>query len=702
MPALDANIEYLKGVGPQRADALRTELGIFTVRDLLFHLPFRYVDRTRFHNIRDLHTEGETVQIRGILRRLETLGDGRARRLVGSLRDETGLMELVWFQSIQWLEKSLHAGKEYIVFGKLNEFNGRLNITHPEMEESGTDTPGARSRTLEPVYPSTEKLTRKGLDAKGIRKLTRGLLDSLSAADLPETLPDALMEKFRLAPRWTAVSGIHFPENQGELDIATRRLKFEELFYLQLRLLQLRTRRKEALRGFVFGKIGDFFNNFYHQKLPFDLTGAQKRVLKEIRSDLAAGKQMNRLVQGDVGSGKTVVALMSMLMAADNGFQSCMMAPTEILAQQHYDSIKSLADDLGISVGYLSGSVKGKKREAVLKELASGNMHIVIGTHALIEPWVQFQNLGLSIIDEQHRFGVEQRSKLWKKNPAGPPHVLVMTATPIPRTLAMTLYCDLDISVIDELPPGRKPVSTIHRTEHHRLQVQGFMRNEIDKGRQVYVVYPMIEETETLDLQNLMAGYEALSRDFPAPKYQISIVHGKMKPADKDFEMQRFVRGETQIMVATTVIEVGVNVPNASVMVIENAERFGLSQLHQLRGRVGRGAEQSYCLLLTSFKMSSESKERIQTMVRTNDGFEIAEVDLKLRGPGNMEGTQQSGMFRFMIANLAQDGPILAAARDAAAEILEKDPDLSTPENQRLKLHLSAEGKEAKVWSRIS
>lgn len=702
MSALDSNIEYLKGVGPQRADALRTELGIFTVRDLLFHLPFRYVDRTRFHHIRDLHTDGETVQIRGVLRRLETLGDGRARRLVGSLRDETGLIELVWFQGLQWLDKSLQVGKEYIVFGRLNEFNGRLNITHPEMEEASQEMPGAKPRTLEPVYPSTEKLARKGLDARGIRKLTRGLLDSLSAADLPETLTAPLMEKFRLVPRWTAISKIHFPENQGELDAATRRLKFEELFYLQLRLLQLRTRRKEALRGFVFGKIGDYFNNFYHNKLPFELTGAQKRVLKEIRNDLAVGKQMNRLVQGDVGSGKTVVALMCMLMAADNGFQSCLMAPTEILAQQHYDNIKSLANDLGIGVGYLSGSVKGKKREAILRQLVSGELHMVIGTHALIEPWVQFQHLGLSIIDEQHRFGVEQRSKLWQKNPLGPPHVLVMTATPIPRTLAMTLYGDLDISVIDELPPGRKPISTIHRTEHHRLQVQGFMRDEIAKGRQVYVVYPMIEETETLDLQNLMSGYEALSRDFPAPQYQISIVHGKMKPADKDFEMQRFVRGETQIMVATTVIEVGVNVPNASVMVIENAERFGLSQLHQLRGRVGRGAEQSFCLLLTSFKMSSESKERIQTMVRTNDGFEIAEVDLKLRGPGNMEGTQQSGMLRFMIANLAQDGAILAAARDMAVEILEKDPDLSTPENQRFKLHLASEGKEAKVWSRIS
>ncbi len=708
MPNLDSNIEFLKGVGPQRAETLKSELGIFTCRDLLYHFPFRYVDRTKFHNIRDVHNEGETVQFRGILRRLETLGEGRAKRLVGSLRDETGMMELVWFQSIHWLEKSLQVGKEYVVYGRVNEFNGRFNITHPEMEESAAEGM-APARTFDPVYPSTDKLNQKGLDAKGIRKLMRSLLDSISPAEMNETLPDYLLAQFRLVGKWSAISNIHFPENQGELDAATRRLKFEELLFLQLRILQLRTRRKDAIRGFVFEKIGDFFNNFYQEKLPFELTGAQKRVVKEIRGDLAIGKQMNRLVQGDVGSGKTVVALMTMLMALDNGrpsdgerYQACLMAPTEILAQQHFASLTELVGDIGVNVGFLSGSIKGKKREAILQKLAAGEIHILIGTHALIEDWVQFKNLGISIIDEQHRFGVEQRAKLWRKNPGGPPHVLVMTATPIPRTLAMTLYGDLDISVIDELPPGRKPIETKHFNEHHRLRVQGFMKEEIAKGRQVYVVYPMIEETETMDLQNLMSGFEALSRDFPPPQYHISIVHGKMKAADKDFEMQRFVRGETQIMVATTVIEVGVNVPNASVMVIENSERFGLSQLHQLRGRVGRGADQSYCLLVTSFKLSSDGRERIQTMVRTNDGFEIAEVDLKLRGPGNIEGTQQSGMLRFLLADLARDGKILAAAREIATQILEKDPELAATEHVRLRAHLAAAGKEAKLWSRIS
>jgi len=725
---LDANIEFLKGVGPHRADALKLELGIFTCRDLLFHFPFRYIDRTKFHRIRDVHTEGEQVQLRGTLRRLETLGEGRARRLVGSLRDETGIMELVWFQAIQWLEKSLVVGKEYVVFGRVSEFNGRFSITHPEMEESAPANPPIREgegaapglspmpeegaspplmavgggRTFDPVYPSTDKLTQKGLDAKGLRKLIRTLLDHLSVSDVPETLPDYMLAQYKLTSRWQAISKIHFPETQAELDTATRRLKFEELFFLQLRLLQIRTRRKDAIRGFVFSQIGDFFNTFFKEKLPFELTGAQKRVLKEIRTDLVANKHMNRLVQGDVGSGKTVVALMTMLMALDNGFQACMMAPTEILAQQHFEGISNLVGDLGVTVGFLSGSIKGKKRDAILAQLASGEIHILIGTHALIEDWVQFKNLGISVIDEQHRFGVEQRAKLWAKNPAGPPHVLVMTATPIPRTLAMTLYGDLDVSVIDELPPGRKPITTMQKTEHHRLRIQGMMREEIAKGRQVYVVYPMIEETETLDLQNLMSGFEVLSRDFPPPDYQISIVHGKMKSANKDFEMQRFVRGETQIMVATTVIEVGVNVPNASIMVIENAERFGLSQLHQLRGRVGRGAEQSFCILLTSFKLSADGRERIQTMCQTNDGFVIAEADLRLRGPGNIEGTQQSGMLRFLLADLARDGQIIAAAREIAAGILEKDPALTAPEHQRLLEHLTSQGKESKVWSRIS
>jgi ATP-dependent DNA helicase RecG len=569
------------------------------------------------------------------------------------------------------------------------------------MEEATPDN-SQKAKNFDPVYPTTDRLTQKGLDARGLRKLLRTLLDGLSPAELPETIPDHILAQFRLVPRITALQHIHFPETQADLDAATRRLKFEELFFLQLRLLQIRTRRKDTMRGFVFGKIGAFFNTFYQEKLPFELTNAQKRVLREIRHDLASGKHMNRLVQGDVGSGKTVVALMSMLIALDNGFQACMMAPTEILAQQHFEGITALTKSLGVQVGYLSGNVKGKKREAILAQLAAGDMHIVIGTHALIEDWVQFKNLGLSIIDEQHRFGVEQRARLWAKNPAGPPHVLVMTATPIPRTLAMTLYGDLDVSVIDELPPGRKPITTLHKNEHHRLRVQGFMREEIAKGRQVYVVYPMIEETETMDLQNLMSGFEALSRDFPPPEYHISIVHGKMKAADKDFEMQRFLKGETQIMVATTVIEVGVNVPNASVMIVENAERFGLSQLHQLRGRVGRGAEQSFCILMTSFKLSHEGRERIHTMVQTTDGFVIAEADLRLRGPGNIEGTQQSGMLRFLLADIARDGQILAAAREVAAKILEKDPALSLPEHSRLQLHLASQGKDAKAWSRIS
>jgi len=710
---LDSNIEFLKGVGPHRADTLKTELGIFTCRDLLFHFPFRYIDRTKFHRIREVHNEGENVQLRGTLRRLETLGEGKAKRLVGTLRDETGIMELVWFRSVQWLEKSLVVGKEYIVFGRVSEFNGKFNIAHPEMEEvaasptlqgglGGATGGSGAAKNFDPVYPTTDKLTQKGLDAKGLRKLIRILLDGLSATDVPETLPDYLGAQFKLSPRWQALNQIHFPETQAELDAAIRRLKFEELFFLQLRLLQVRTRRKDTMRGFVFSKIGDFFNRFYQEKLPFELTGAQKRVLKEIRADVASGKHMNRLVQGDVGSGKTVVALMTMLMALDNGHQACMMAPTEILAQQHLEGITALVGDIGVNVGYLSGSVKGKKREAILAQLASGELQILIGTHALIEDWVQFKSLGITVIDEQHRFGVEQRAKLWAKNPVCPPHVLVMTATPIPRTLAMTLYGDLDVSVIDELPPGRKPITTMHKTEHHRLRVQGFMREEISKGRQVYVVYPMIEETEKMDLQNLMSGFEALSRDFPPPEYHISIVHGKMKAGDKDFEMQRFVKKETQIMVATTVIEVGVNVPNASVMVIENSERFGLSQLHQLRGRVGRGTEQSYCVLMTGHKLSHEGRERIQTMVQTTDGFIIAETDLRLRGPGNIEGTQQSGMLRFLLADLARDGQILAAAREIAAQILEKDPGLAMPEHLRLRQHLASEGKDARVWSRIS
>lgn len=698
---LDTAVEYLKGVGPQRGEALKRELGIYTCGDLLLHFPFRYIDRTRFHTIRDIKQEGEAYQLKGVLRRLETVGEGRVKRLVGTLRDETGALELVWFQGISWLERSLTVGKQYVVYGRVSLFNGRFNIAHPEMEELTPDN-AQSARTFDPVYPSTDKLAQKGLDARGLRKLVRTLLDQITPAELPETLPDTILSAYRLMPRWEALHKIHFPENQQELDAARRRLKFEELFFLQLRLLQIRLRRKNSSRGFVFEKVGDYFHRFYREKLPFELTNAQKRVVREIRADLGAGAQMNRLVQGDVGSGKTVVALLAMLLAIDNGFQACLMAPTEILAQQHYSSITELVGDLGVQVGFLSGTVKGKTRKAVLEALASGDMHIVVGTHALIEEVVQFHRLGLAVIDEQHRFGVEQRAALWKKGAGLPPHVLVMTATPIPRTLAMTLYGDLDTSIIDELPPGRKPIKTLHFTEPHRLRVQGFMREQIAQGRQVYVVYPMIEETEKADMLNLMTGYEALSRDFPPPQYQISIVHGKMKPADKDFEMQRFARGETHIMVATTVIEVGVNVPNATVMVVENAERFGLSQLHQLRGRVGRGAEQSYCILMTTHKLSADARERIQTLVRTNNGFEIADADLRLRGPGNIEGTQQSGMLRFLIADLAKDGPILTAARDIAKRILEADPELTEPEHQRLREHLASTGKEARLWSRIS
>ncbi len=698
---LDSPIEYLKGVGPLRGDLLKKELGIFTFRDLLFHFPFRYVDKTKFHQIRDLSVESDAVQLRGTLRRLSVAGTGRKKRLVGKLRDETGAIDLVWFKGVHWLEKSLEIGQEYIVYGRVNNFNGVINIPHPETELvllSNT----TKANTFAPVYPSTEKLNTKGLDAKGQRKIIAALFDKINANQIAENLPEYMLQKFRFPGRFKALQDIHFPKNQKDLDAARNRLKFEELFFLQLRLLQIRRRRKDAIKGFVFSKIGDFFNRFYKEKLPFELTGAQKRVLKEIRQDLGSGKQMNRLLQGDVGSGKTIVALMSMLIALDNGFQACLMAPTEILAQQHFNSISETLKGLGIRVAFLTGSVKGKKRKEILTLLKEGEIHIIIGTHALIENPVEFKNLGLAITDEQHRFGVAQRAKLWKKGVVLPPHILVMTATPIPRTLAMTLYGDLDISIIDELPPGRKEIKTLHKTENNRLRVFGFMKEEVAKGRQIYVVYPLIEESETLDLKNLEEGYEVLSREFPIDQYQIGVLHGRMKPADKEFEMQRFVKGETQIMVATTVIEVGVNVPNASVMVIENTERFGLSQLHQLRGRVGRGAEQSFCILMSSFKLTKEARERIQTMVRTNNGFDIAEADLKLRGPGNIQGTQQSGVLNFRIADLAKDGRILQTAREIAARILDKDPTLENQLNHPMRDYLKKHGKKFKAWSLIS
>ncbi|MFK7934351.1 MAG: ATP-dependent DNA helicase RecG [Saprospiraceae bacterium] len=698
---LESPIEYLKGVGPQRGDLLRKELGIYTLRDLIMQYPFRYVDKTRFHRIREITEEGATVQVRGVLRRLDMQGEGRKKRLVGRLRDETGMMELVWFKGAHFLQKQLVVGKEYVAFGKVAMFRSQPNMAHPELELLNAQNTQQAS-SFAPVYPSTEKLNNKGLDAKARRRLMKAVIENVAPEHFPENLPEYVTKKFKLPSHYQAIRQIHFPKTQKELKDAQNRLKFEELFFLQLRLLENKRKRQDAIKGFVFEKIGDYFNTFFHTKLPFELTGAQKRVLKEIRIDLGKGVQMNRLLQGDVGSGKTMVGLMTMLMALDNGYQACMMAPTEILAQQHNESVTEYVEGMDVNVAFLSGSIKGKKRKKILEELAAGEIDILIGTHALIEDPVVFKNLGLAIIDEQHRFGVKQRAKLWRKSQPYPPHVLVMTATPIPRTLAMTLYGDLDVSVIDELPPGRKPVKTVHRNENHRMRVFGFMREEIKKGRQCYVVYPLIEESATLDLQNLTEGYEAISREFPIPDYQISIVHGRMKPADKDFEMQRFARGETQIMVATTVIEVGVNVPNSTIMVIENTERFGLSQLHQLRGRVGRGGEQSYCILMSSFKLSATGRERIQTMVRTNDGFEIAEADLKLRGPGNIEGTQQSGILNLKIADLAKDGRILQAAREIAKRILEDDPFLNKKVHEPIKIYILNHTKMKKGWSRIS
>ncbi|HFA51963.1 MAG TPA: ATP-dependent DNA helicase RecG [Bacteroidetes bacterium] len=698
---LETSIEYLKGVGPMKADLLKKELGIHTFGDLLTAYPYRYVDKTRFHKIRELSEQSGEVQLKGILRKLDVRGEGRKKRLTGRLRDETGVIELVWFRSVYWLLNKLEVGKQYVAFGRVNSFNSFLNIPHPEMEEVSEANLQA-ALTFAPVYSSTDKLNNKGLDAKGRRRLMELLLNKLTAADLPENLPDYMLERMKLPGRFESVRWIHFPKNQQQLDLAKKRLVFEELFFLQMRLLQSKHRRKASIKGYVFSKVGELFHQFYKEKLTFELTGAQKRVIKEIRSDLGSGIHMNRLLQGDVGSGKTIAGLLCMLIALDNGHQACLMAPTEILAQQHFIGISEQVEGMDIEVAFLSGSIKGKKRKAILERLKEGEIDILIGTHALIEDWVEFKNLGLAITDEQHRFGVKQRASLWKKSKPYPPHVLVMTATPIPRTLAMTLYGDLDVSVIDELPPGRKPVTTVHRTENHRLRVFGFMKEEIAKGRQVYVVYPLIEESEKLDLKNLMEGYEAISREFPLPDYAISIVHGKMKAKDKDFEMQRFVKGETQIMVATTVIEVGVNVPNASVMIIENTDRFGLSQLHQLRGRVGRGADQSYCILMTGFQLSSDARERIATMVRTNNGFEIAEADLKLRGPGNMEGLQQSGMLNLRIADLGRDGEILKTARAMAQRILDKDPELKHPLNARLKKYMDTAERKVRGWGRIS
>lgn len=696
---LKTQIEYLKGVGSQRAEILKKDLGIFTYGDLLYFYPFRYIDRTRFYKIRELSSDLPAVQIIGRVISKEVIGEKNAKRLLVRLKDDTGSMELVWFQSIRWMEKMIETGMAYIVFGKPVLFNGHFSISHPEIE---LYKPGAISKgniSLQPVYSSTEKLKQFGLDTKGIQRIQAALIDQV-IRQIEETIPSYILQKYKLISRAKALYNIHFPDNTESLKQARKRLKFEELFFIQLKLLRSKLYRTQKFKGAIFENVGYYFNTFYNEKLPFELTNAQKRVIKEIRQDTQRGIQMNRLVQGDVGSGKTVVALMIMLLAIDNGYQACLMAPTEILAQQHYLSIKGLLGDDFVSVELLTGSTQKKARRALHERLESGQLQILVGTHALIEDVVQFNNLGLVVIDEQHRFGVEQRAKLWRKNSI-PPHVLVMTATPIPRTLAMTLYGDLDISVINELPAGRKPIQTVHFYDSQREKVFRFMHDEISKGRQVYIVYPLIKESEKLDLLYLEAGIEAISQVFPKPQYQISIVHGKLNSKDKDSEMQRFVRGETQIMVATTVIEVGVNVPNASVMIIENAERFGLSQLHQLRGRVGRGAEQSFCILMSGNKLSTDARKRLETMVRTNDGFEIAEIDLKLRGPGNIEGTQQSGVLDLKLADLALDQDILTEARNTVINILQDDPELKSESNLLLRQYF-----ERKVpgisWDKIS
>jgi ATP-dependent DNA helicase RecG len=698
---LSSPIAFLKGVGPQRASWLSKEWEIHRIQELLQLYPYRHIDRTQIISIKDCREEGAFVQVKGILRRLEQLGEGSKKRLAGVLRDETGAIDLIWFTGISYLYKQFVIGQEYIIYGKLQSFRDQYSISHPEMEPLLTENQALPS-SFYPMYSGTEKSAKIGIDNRFLRKVIKGIIERLHTESFPEVLPYHIIKNHNLISSLHAFEWIHFPKNQNELDAARARLKFEELFFLQLSLLQLKFNRRETVIGYNFTKIGDYFNTFYHQLLAFELTDAQKRVLKEIRRDLATGKQMNRLLQGDVGSGKTVVGFMTMLMALDNGFQALLMAPTEILAQQHYAGLSIYGEQLGIQVAFLTGSVKGKKRNEVLAGLENGSISIVIGTHALLEDPVRFKNLGLAITDEQHRFGVEQRSKLWHKSKPFPPHVLVMTATPIPRTLAMTVYGDLDISVIDTLPPGRKPIQTIHKNENHRLWLIGFMKEQINAGRQVYVVYPLIEESEKMDLNNLMEGFESLSREFPNPDFGISMVHGKMKPADKEWEMQQFVKGNNQIMVATTVIEVGVNVPNASVMIIENTERFGLSQLHQLRGRVGRGAEQSFCILMSSFKLSTDSRERINTLVRTNNGFEIAEADLRLRGPGNLDGKQQSGTIQLKLADLSKDGAILDIAREEALAILKIDPTLSQIEHKGLKYTLHQTKEALRGWGRIS
>ncbi len=695
---LQTPIDYLKGVGPSRADLLRSELGIHTYQDLVNFFPNRYLDKTQYYKINQLQRNSSEVQIMGKIVNIKTVEQKRGKRLVAKFMDDTGSLELVWFRGHKWIRENLKLNTPYVIFGKPKYYNG-FSMPHPEMELLTEHEKNLRT-VMQPIYPSTEKLSNKGVTNRVIMKMMQQLFIETKVR-FYDTLSSEILEELKLISKSEAVFNIHFPKSQELLSKAQYRLKFEELFYIQLQLITKKLIRKQKIKGFPFTEVGEHFNDFYKNHLPFDLTNAQKRVIKEIRNDIGSSAQMNRLLQGDVGSGKTIVGLMTMLLAIDNGFQACLMAPTAILANQHYMGILELTQELNINVKLLMGSSTTKQRREIHKELEEGTLHILIGTHAVLEDKVKFKNLGLAIIDEQHRFGVAQRSKLWHKN-TYPPHILVMTATPIPRTLAMSLYGDLDISVIDELPPGRKAIKTVHRYDSNRLKVFKFIADEINKGRQIYIVYPLIQESEAMDYKDLMDGYESIARSFPMPDYQISIVHGQMKPKDKDYEMERFVKGETQIMVATTVIEVGVNVPNASVMIIESAERFGLSQLHQLRGRVGRGAEQSFCILMTSFKLSADSKTRLETMVRTNDGFDIAEVDLKLRGPGDIMGTQQSGVLNLKIADIVRDNDILKTARYYAMKILGDDPSLTSEKNKVILYTYQQLAKHKNIWNYIS
>lgn len=677
---------------------LKKELNVFTYKDLIEHYPLRYIDRTRVTAVADINVYSDYVQVKGKLLHIQHVGVGRSKRITAILRDATGSLELAWFQALHIIEKVLREGEEYFVYGKAGFFNQKPQMVHPDMELVSEQT-GPRNR-LEPVYPTTEKLKSKGLNGRQLSQLTTAVFTQAGVADFPENIPDSILATHGFCSRFQAVKGIHFPASKQELDAALKRLKFEEFFVAQVRLQLIKMKRQRSYKGVQFAKVGNLFNSFYNNYLPFTLTNAQKRVLKEIRNDCGSEHQMNRLLQGDVGSGKTVVALLSMLLAADNGFQACLMAPTEILARQHFDSLKGLLKDMPVTVALLTGTTKQADRKTILKMLAEGDIHFLIGTHALIEDAVRFKQLGLAIVDEQHRFGVEQRAKLWRKSTI-PPHILVMTATPIPRTLAMTAYGDLDYSIIDELPPGRQPIQTVHRNEMARASVMNFVRSEIEKGRQAYFIYPLIEESEKLSYEDLMQGYEQVKSFFPEPKFYISMVHGKQPADQKQTNMERFVAGKTNIMVSTTVIEVGVNVPNASVMVIESAEKFGLSQLHQLRGRVGRGSEKSYCILLTGSQVSEDAKQRMQIMCATNDGFKIAEKDLELRGPGDIEGTKQSGILNFKLASITADKDLLDIAKQHAEAIVKKDPTLNEPEHSMLKQYLLTQ-KGKTVWSKIS